>query len=900
MTRKAGNWRDTLQLPQTEFLMRASLAERELGFLERWKSINTFAKRMAKNAGNPKFVLHDGPPYANGDLHHGHMLNKTLKDVVLRYVRMKGYDADYLPGWDCHGLPIELAVDKQLGKKKRDMSAAEIRRACREYAAGFVTSQKKSFERLGIEGRWDTPYVTMDAAYEGSITREFAKLLRGGGVKRGLRPVHWCIRCVTSVADAEVEHAQHNSPSIYVAFDSVVGAGPLGDKASFVIWTTTPWTLPANRAVCLHAELDYVSLRIGERLVVVAEKLVESFLKSISAEGEIIARCKGAELEGLALKHPFLDIEVPVILGDHVTTDAGTGCVHTAPGHGEDDFRVGKINDLEVSVPVDRYGRFTDQAGPYAGKKSQTVNTEIVEDLAASGHLLNAVGETIDHSYPHHSRCGRPLLFRATEQWFLKMDHDDLRARCLSAIEGVEWIPTWGKTRIYSMLSVRPDWCLSRQRSWGVPIPAFHCLSCSEVTVNADWVDQLADLFSEHTSDIWYEWPIEKLLPEGAKCGACGGSELERDSDILDVWFDSGVSFAATGHDGEAVDLYLEGSDQHRGWFHTSLLASVATRNKAPYKRVLTHGFVVDGKGLKLSKSKKNFTSVADEIDKSGAELIRLWAASADYREDIRVSDEILKRSADSYRKLRNTLRFLLGNLHDFDPAKDARSGDELSWLDAAVLTELDTLVATVDYQLGCFSFHSAMQTINEYCSQFSSRYLDIAKDRLYCDVADGQRRRATQTVLYHHAHTLIRLIAPVMPFTAEDAYDHLPGPRQESVHLDDYPVALDLSKSASEQLELLWSLRERIAHQLEIFRRAKHHTYEACVSLPLSSDEREKIALFGNELAELLLVGDLLLVDSGEVSIAAVESSPCDRCWRPDPLEESGLCARCTVAVEA
>ena len=900
MTRQASAWRDTLQLPQTEFAMRANLAKREPEFLARWKALDTFRLRMEKNSGNPTFVLHDGPPYANGDLHHGHMLNKTLKDVVLRYVRMKGYNADYTPGWDCHGLPIELAVDKRLGKKKRDMTTAEFRRACRAYAQEFIDRQREGFMRLGIEGHWDDPYVTMNASYEATITREFGRLVRSGGVVRGLRPVHWCTHCVTSVADAEVEYQDHESPSIYVAFDHV-GDGLIAD-AALVIWTTTPWTLPANRAVCVHAELDYVGLRVGDRVLIVAEALKDSFLVAIQKQGNVVARWKGSELEGLRLQHPFMDFDVPILLGDHVTTDAGTGCVHTAPGHGEDDFHVGRAHGLEIAVPVDRYGRFTDQAGPYAKLKAVPSNPQIVADLAASGHLINAEGETIKHSYPHNGRNGKPLIFRATEQWFLSMEHNELRQRCLDAINKVEWVPNWGQRRIYAMLEARPDWCLSRQRVWGVPIPAFHCRSCSDVVVNPDWINHLADLFDEHTSDIWYEWSVEELLPEGACCSSCGSQDLDKDSDILDVWFDSGVSYAATGHDSAPVDLYLEGSDQHRGWFHTTLLESVATRGTPPYKRVLTHGFVVDGQGKKLSKSKKNFTPVAQEIARSGAELIRLWAASADYREDIRVSDEIIKRTSDSYRKLRNTLKFLLGNLADFEPSEHAVSIEGLSWLDAAVLGELDQLVAQVDYHLGCFAFHSAMQSINDYCSKFSSRYLDIAKDRLYCDAKDGVRRRGTQTVVYHHAHTLIRLIAPVMPFTAEDAYDHLPGPRQKSVHLDDFPISVGLGNEGSKPLQLLWSLRERIAPELEQFRREKHHTYEAHVRLPMAPEEIECSEIYGNELPELLLVGDVEVVASDQpVSITAVGREACPRCWRPEPLlGATGLCQRCSVAVES
>jgi isoleucyl-tRNA synthetase len=479
------------------------------------------------------------------------------------------------------------------------------------------------------------------------------------------------------------------------------------------------------------------------------------------------------------------------------------------------------------------------------------------------------------------------------------MDHADLRARCLTAIAAVDWVPSWGEKRISAMMKARPDWCLSRQRLWGVPIPVFHCARCAAVLVEPNWVDHLADLFEQNSSDIWYEWAVVDLLPEDAGCSHCGSNELERSNDILDVWFDSGVSYVAAGFENIPIDLYLEGSDQHRGWFHTTLLASVATRGAPPYKKVLTHGFVVDGRGHKLSKSKGNFTPVAEQIKRTGAELIRLWAASADYREDIRVSDEIIKRTSDSYRKLRNTIRFLLGNLADFDPATDAVDGSEIGWLDAAVLAELDALVGRVDQAFNDFQFHIAMQTINEYCAQFSARYLDIVKDRLYCDAADSPRRRSIQTACYHHAHILARLIAPVMPFTAEDVYDHLPGPRYDSVHLDDFPLCAGVKNPVAEPIALLWALRERIAPELEVFRRAKHKTYEASVILPVSPEERLGMNIFAAELSEVLLVGEVHLVDAGAVAISTIKSRACPRCWRPDPLEETGLCGRCDAAVE-
>jgi isoleucyl-tRNA synthetase len=884
--------------------MRADLARREPEFLARWARDQVFLKRIEQNTEGKPFILHDGPPYANGELHHGHMLNKTLKDVVVRFQQMKGRSADYIPGWDCHGLPIELAVDKRLGKKKREMSSAEFRAECRVYAQEFIDLQMEGFKRLGVQGRWDRSYRTMTAEYEGTIAREFGRLVRSGGVVRGLRPVTWCTRCVTSVADAEVEYDDHKSPSIYVKFHSLGPISALDNlSASVVIWTTTPWTLPANRAVCLNPELTYVALRLkDDSIIVCAEGLREQMEQAIGRTGEEVARCSGAALEGVTLNHPFLDLTVPIILGDHVTTEAGTGCVHTAPGHGEDDFNVGRRYDLEVVVPVDHYGKFTDEAGPYAGLKAVPTNPMIVADLEASGHLLSDPSASVEHSYPHHSRCGRPLLFRATDQWFLSMAHDGLRERCLKAIEGVDWVPEWGQRRIHAMVAARPDWCLSRQRLWGVPIIAFHCDDCGKVNVNADWIDHVADQFDRETSDIWYVREASELLPPGASCSSCGGPTLRKDGDILDVWFDSGVSYVANGFGDAPVDLYLEGSDQHRGWFHTSLLASVATRNRAPYRAALTHGFVVDGRGHKLSKSKKNFTPADKVIEKSGAELIRLWAASADYREDIRVSDEILKRTSDSYRKLRNTLRFLLGNLAGFKPETDAVSGDQLGPLDRVILADIDAFITRVDDAFSHYQFHLAMQAVNEFCAALSAGYLDIAKDRLYCDPVDGPNRRAIQTVLMRAAEALIGVIAPVMPFTAEDAYDHLPGARAESVTLTSFPQAGRYPGSAeiSAAGVTLWAVKERIATELEAFRRAKHHTYEARVTIPVSDSERAVLGVFGAGLAEFLLVGSVdFSAPDAVVSIAAVEQPGCSRCWRPDQLDARGLCARCHRALE-
>jgi isoleucyl-tRNA synthetase len=706
------DYKETVNLPKTDFPMKANLPQREPEILREWEEQGIFEKLVEQNrkSGAPRFDLHDGPPYANGDIHIGHALNKILKDLIVKYRNMLGQASDYVPGWDCHGLPIELKVDKELGHKKRDMDRAAVIAACRAYAAKWIDRQREQFKRLGIFGRWNVPYATMDKAYEAEIVRALARAAAKGYLFRGKKPVYWCTTDRTALAEAEVEYEDHTSPSLYVAFD-LVGELPdprlRGKKARLVIWTTTPWTLPANLAVTAHPELAYAAYDLRGQVLVVAKDLLAAFLAECAPEeltvkgaplphtpaaheaatggggvapvaalkdpARILAHLDGKALEGLRYRHPFMGRECPVILGTHVTLEAGTGLVHTAPGHGQEDFEVGQRYGLEVLNPVDGAGKFTAEAGKYAGKSIWEANPEIVRDLAASGHLLSDPRATLKHSYPHCWRCHKPVVFLATDQWFLSLEHDDLRRRTLRGIDQVQWIPRWGRERIYGMIEHRPDWCLSRQRTWGVPIPVLYCEKCNQPLVSPAVMERAARAFEEEGIEAWYRRQTDEFAG-GERCG-CGGRRFRREQDILDVWWDSGVSWSAVGQSRGIpvpVGLYLEGSDQHRGWFHSALLTSMAIRGAPPYQAVLTHGFVLDGQGRAMSKSVGNVVAPDEIMKRYGAEILRLWVAASDYRDDVRVSEEILSGLAEGYRKVRNTLRWALANLYDFDPSKDA------------------------------------------------------------------------------------------------------------------------------------------------------------------------------------------------------------------------------------
>jgi isoleucyl-tRNA synthetase len=818
------DYKDTLNLPRTEFPMKANLTRREPDFLRFWEDKGIYKKIQEKNRSHEPFILHDGPPYANGHIHMGHALNKILKDIIVKFKSMSGYYAPYVPGWDCHGLPIELQVDKKLGKKKETTSLSEKRRLCREYADRFIDIQREEFRRLGVFGDWERPYLTMSYDYEAAIIEEFYKFVDAGYVYKGKKPVHWCPSCVTALAEAEVEYAEKVSPSIYVRFrvkddslsDLIRQSSTSDKRLFFVIWTTTPWTLPANLALAVHPDVEYSVVGSGNEYYVVAADLVQKLREEIGLEGETVNRVYGRELEGLKTEHPFIKRDSVVITGDFVTTSEGTGVVHIAPGHGEDDYLAGLRHGLDIYAPVDNRGRFSiDEAG-LEGMFVFKANDHIIELLKERGALMGS--DSISHSYPHCWRCKKPVIFRATEQWFISIDHENLRESCLNEIDRIRWIPEWGQGRIRGMIERRPDWCISRQRAWGVPIALVTCKGCGEFLKDRDIQKRVVDLFRVNGADIWFETEIEKLVPEGFKCPSCGGMEFVKETDILDVWFDSGVSHAAVVEADERLrwpaEMYLEGSDQHRGWFHSSLIASVGTRKRSPYSIVLTHGFVVDGQGKKMSKSLGNVISPEDIIKKNGAEILRLWVSAEDYRNDVRLSGEILNRLVDAYRKIRNTCRFLLGNLHDFDH-RDYSS--DLLEIDRWALSRLQGLIEGVTRSYQNFNFHEVFHSIYQFCVvDMSSFYLDILKDRLYTFSAGSPERRAAQWSMYRILKSMTQLMAPILSFIAEEVWQFLPGDKEESVFLSTIPSKDDTLYDA--ELEKRW---ERLIEMREVVNKA-------------------------------------------------------------------------------
>jgi isoleucyl-tRNA synthetase len=808
------DYKETLNLPKTRFPMRANLPQNEPLQVEKWKRQGIYRKILEANRAK-KYILHDGPPYANGNIHLGHALNKILKDIIVKHKNMTGFLAPYIPGWDCHGLPIELQVEKDIGRaKKKALSAREVRRLCKDYAEKYISIQREEFQRLGVLGDWENPYRTIDFVYEAAEIRELGKFIASQSLYRQKRPVYWCASCHTALAEAEVEYEELSSPSIYVKFP-IKATGDNQQaiaRASFVIWTTTPWTLPANQAIALHPRFIYRHVKSPAGELILNQELVEPVMKALDLSPgsyEITAGAwSGTELEGIICRHPWIDREVKIILGDFVTQDQGTGCVHIAPGHGQEDYEVGQLYGLEVLAPVDGEGKFTAEAGDFAGEFVFRADAKIVDKLREKGALLKE--EKLFHSYPHCWRCKKPVIFRATEQWFISMERNDLRRKALKAIDGVNWIPPWGRERIRGMLESRPDWCISRQRSWGVPIPVLYCGGCGKPLLSQELCERVARVFEQEGSDAWFVRPAGDFLPPGTKCSGCGGAEFAKEQDILDVWFDSGVSHAAVVEThaelGERADLYLEGSDQHRGWFHTALLTSVGTRSRAPYVSVLTHGFTLDGRGRKMSKSLGNVIAPQEVMKKHGAEVLRLWVAAEDYREDVRISDEILSRLVEAYRKLRNTARFLISNLYDFNPDRDAVPGNELAGLDRWVLHRTQRLLSRCRDAYENFEFHVVYHALNNFCSvDLSALYLDIVKDRLYCEAAGSKQRRSAQTAICKVLEALVHLMAPILSFTAEEIWEHMPkrSDAPESVFVSSMPLADE--KLVDEELGTRW-----------------------------------------------------------------------------------------------
>jgi len=924
------DYKDTLNLPSTSFPMKAGLPQREPAMLEAWEKRGLYEEMLAlRGSGEgeaPRFLLHDGPPYANGSIHIGHALNKVLKDIVRKYRHMAGAYAPYRPGWDCHGLPIELEVEKKVGRaKKAEMGPIEVRRRCAEYARKFVASQRDDFRRLGVLADWDRPYLTLSPGYEAGEVRELAAMMETGALYRGLRPVHWCASCRTALAEAEVDYDDHTSTSVYVRFPFVGEGLPAAlqrDGASLAIWTTTPWTLPANLAVAVNPRFTYALAEHADGPLLVAADMLDG-LRGKLGLGDSLASLSGEELEGLKVRHPWIDRDAVVILGDHVTLEAGTGCVHTAPGHGHDDYVAGQRYGLEPYAPVDDRGCFTAEVPEFAGRFVFDTDDDVVALLDSSGALLAA--EKYRHSYPHCWRCRKPIVFRATEQWFASMEHGELRRRALDEIDRVRWIPRWGRERIYGMVASRPDWCLSRQRVWGVPIVALRCKNCGTVAADPSLMRHVADVFEREGSDAWYADDLDNLLPDGFHCSNCQGADFDRLRDILDVWFDSGVSYSTVieeefGAD-TVSDLYLEGSDQHRGWFHTSLLTSVATRQRAPYAAVLTHGFVLDGDGRKMSKSLGNVIAPQKIINQYGADIVRLWVAAEDYRDDVKISAEILKRLADSYRRIRNTARNMLGNLHDYDPNRDGVAYEDMVELDRWALLRLHGFLSRCTSAYESYEFHVVYHALNNFCSvDLSALYFDIIKDRLYCSGKDSLQRRSAQTAMHRILSTLTGVIAPILSFTAEEIWQAACGDDSRSVFLTDFPRAEAVWDDAAldARWQALWTIRGEVTTALERARKAGDigHSLDSRVLLAGDAAQFDLLDSFGpQDLAKLFIVSQVELESSrgkeepgeGKLSIRVLPAlgSKCDRCWNHSlsvgsHAGHATLCDRCCTVVTA
>ena len=929
------DWKDSLNLPRTDFPMKANLQTAEPQALARWAEMGLYWRIREARAGRPKFVLHDGPPYANGQIHLGTALNKILKDFVVKSRTMAGFDSPYVPGYDCHGLPIELKVDRELGAKKRDMTLADFRRACRAYAERFIGVMTEEFQRLGVFGDWEHPYLTMNFKYQAAIARALGKFVERGLVFKGKKPVHWCIHCRTALAEAEVEYEDHTSPSIYVEFplasDSATELASrvpalAGRDVSVLIWTTTPWTIPSNLAIAFHPDFDYAAYDVDGRAVIVAEALAPAVAAAVGRPfGEPIARVKGERLEHIRFQHPLYARPSVGVLGEYVTLEAGTGAVHTAPGHGADDFNTGVRYGLDIYAPVGPGGHFLDTVELFGGQRVFDANPRIEEALKERARLWHR--QDFAHSYPHCWRCHNPVIFLATSQWFIRMDGDaaidraTLRQAGLDAIDGdVKWIPAWGRDRIFNMLSNRPDWCISRQRAWGVPIPALDCTKCGEALLTADLVERAAKVFDEYGADAWYERPTEEFVPAGLSCPACGSTTFERERDILDVWFDSGSSHEAVLPFRPELtwpaDMYLEGSDQHRGWFQSSLLVGLGTRGRPPFREVLTHGFLIDVDGRKMSKSLGNTILPQEVIKESGAETLRLWVAMSDFREELRVGKQILQRVVEAYRKIRNTCRYLLANLYDFDPARDQLPLTALQEVDRYALARYADVARDVLDAYDGYDFPTIFQRINQLTTvDLSAFYADVSKDRLYTFAPVSPERRSAQTAMYLIADGLARVLAPILPVTADEMWRHLPGAREASVHLAEFPTRELVERlgdrTVTEKWQRLIAIRDDVNRALESARQGKAigNSLGARVTLRAGGATGELLDRYRADLPMLFIVSQVALELTGQaedllgIDVARAEGHKCARCWRivdaiSSDADTDGLCDRCISAL--
>jgi len=915
----------TVNLPKTSFPMKANLPVREPELINYWTSQNIYSLLCKKNEKNTKFILHDGPPYANGNIHIGHALNKILKDIIIKYKSMKGFYSPYIPGWDCHGLPIEFQLFKELGvTNKKQIDRVTFRNKAKEFAMKFVKIQKDEFARLGVFADWDNPYLTLTPEYESTIIRVFKDLVKDGFIYRSKKPIYWCIQCETALADAEIEYAGHVSPSIYVKFPVLSLPGELGkistDRLFVLIWTTTPWTLPANVAVAFHPDNEYSIVEIkNEYKIIMAKPLIENVMKVLNiAEYKIVYTNKGNKFEGLTYQNPLVDRQGKSVLAEYVSMEDGAGIVHIAPGHGVDDYHVGLKNKLEIISPVNDYGLFNETVKYFAGKKVFAANPMIIEKLKEDNSLLHTTD--INHSYPHCWRCKKPIIFRATEQWFLNVSHDELRQRMLSAIKQVTWIPGYGENRINSMVETRPDWCLSRQRYWGIPIPVIYCEKCNNPVVDVRIMEKFEQYTKTESANCWFIRPVSDFLPADIKCGACGNTtEFKKEEDILDVWFDSGISAEAVLKTNTSLaypaDMYLEGSDQHRGWFQTSLIPAVALNNTAPYKTVLTHGFVVDGSGHKMSKSMGNVVAPQEIIKQFGAEILRLWASSSNYYEDVRISKEIIDRLIETYRKIRNTFRFLLANIYDYD--FNPVPYEQMYELDKYMLHRLQQVTKSVTEAYDNYEFHTVISKINTFCVQdLSGFYLDILKDRMYTYKADSVDRRSAQTALYEIVNVLVRLVTPVLSFIGEETYGIMKQDfagkmknTKDSVFLLDFPSPED--KYISGQMESEWlqliQLRDKINAEIEISRKSGivGSSLESKVKAIINNDDLYKmLSRYMNSkkdtLAMILIVSQVELkcdtsLTETKITVSHADGNKCPRCWNWSiSTPEGQLCGRC------
>ncbi|MBE7037776.1 MAG: isoleucine--tRNA ligase [Ruminococcaceae bacterium] len=919
----------TLNLPKTDFSMRANLPQKEPEMVKKWEEEKIYEKLMEENKGKQEFTLHDGPPFANGDIHLGHSLNKILKDIIVRFKNMDGYRAQFIPGWDTHGLPIEVQAIKKLKIKKDEVSTSEFRKICEEFAIKYINNQAEQFKRLGIIGDYEHPYYTLEPQFEGRQIEVFGKMANSGVIYKGMKPVYWCPDCETALAEAEIEYAEDKTNSIYVRFkvndDKGVFEGYDKDKIYFVIWTTTTWTLPGNVAICLNPDFIYALVDVGGDIYVIARDLVDTFAKAANiAEYKILGEIEGSKMEYVTCKHPFIDRDSLVILGDHVTLDAGTGCVHTAPGHGAEDFVACQNYDLPIIVPVDSKGVLNDEAGKFAGMYYEKSNDAIIEELKSTNSLVAI--EPIIHQYPHCWRCSSPIVFRATEQWFASVDK--FKKAAVEAIKTVDWLPKWGEERITKMVEDRSDWCISRQRKWGVPIPIFYCEECGHELINEETIKIISKLFEEKGCGVWYEMDASEILPKGTKCAKCGCEHFTKETDIMDVWFDSGSSHYAVlaGREGLSwpADLYLEGNDQYRGWFQSSLLTSVALGLGAPYKKVITHGMVVDGNGKKMSKSLGNGMDPLEVAKKYGVDILRLWVVSSDYKTDVRLSEDILKQLSESYRKIRNTARYILGNISDFNPDTDMVSYENMLEIDKWALLKMNALCEKALEAYRSYEFHTLQHAIHHFCVvDMSNFYLDIIKDRLYTQKADSTERRSAQTAMYKILDSLVKLLAPVLCFTTEEIWNAMPHAKEdgkESVMFAGMPSVCDAykNKEIEEKYDKLIALKNDVSKALEMARNEKiiGHSLGAKVSLCAKGEMYEFLKNNENDLVTVFIVSDVC-INEGEcdgvkgeetgvcIKVSNAEGEKCDRCWMisktvGEDSEHPTLCKRCAAVVRS